>query len=86
MAFGVVMGFRSAEVGDGASRNPSLLRLPLPRQLLGLGYLGRGHPLGNGIAVLDRIIELLAGGETRSGKVIPHMGLGVVLGTLRPFS
>ncbi len=44
------------------TRNPLLLRPPLPRQLFGLGYLGRGHPLGNDIAVLDRIIAVLAGG------------------------
>ena len=42
--------------------NPLLLRLPLPHQLLGLGYLGRSHPLGNYIAVLDRLIAVLAGG------------------------
>ncbi len=59
---------------------PLLLRLPLPRQLLGLGYLGRRHLLGNNVAVLDRYIAVFAGGETRSSKVIPHMGLGVVLG------
>ncbi len=41
-----------------------VLRLPLPRQLFGLGYLGRGHPLGNDIAVLDRFIAALAGGES----------------------
>ncbi len=51
------------------TRDLLLLRPPLPRQLLGLGYLGRGHPLGNDIAVLDRFIAVLAGGETRSGKV-----------------
>ncbi len=61
------------------TRDYLLLRLPLPRQLLGLGYLGRGHHLGNAIAVLDRFIAVLAGGEYRSGKVKPHMGLYVVL-------
>ncbi len=38
-----------------------LLRLPLPRQLLGLGYLGRGHLLGNDKAVLDRSIAIYSG-------------------------
>ena len=65
LAFGVVMVFLPVEVGDpsdGASRNPPLLWLPLPCQLLGLGYLGRGHPLGNDVAVVDRLIAVLAGG------------------------
>ncbi len=44
------------------TRDSLLLRLPIPRQLLGLGYLGRGHLLGNDIAVLDCIIAALAGG------------------------
>ncbi len=44
------------------TRDPLLLRLPLPRQLFGLGYLGRGHPLGNNVEVLDRSIKVLAGG------------------------
>ncbi len=77
MAFGVVMVLLPEEVGDlsgGASWNPSLLRLPLPRELLGLGYLGWGHPLGNDIAVLDRIIVALAGRKTGGSKVIPRIG------------
>ncbi len=84
MAFGVVMVLLPAEVGDlsdGASRNPSLLlRPPLPRQLLGLRYLRGGHLRSNNIAVEDRVIAVLAGGGSRSGKVIPHMRLDVVLG------
>ncbi len=62
VGMGVLCGQpHSGPVIEG-TRDPLLLRPPLPRQLLGLGYLGGGHLLGNVIAVLDRYVVFHAGG------------------------
>ena len=59
-------------LGGGASRNPPLLlRPPLPRQLLGLGDLGRGHHQGRGAVVARR-------GRAMRGHQSPWPVLGFV--------
>ncbi len=77
-AVGIVGLLRRGQLHGGpvieGSHRSLLLRPPLPRQLSGLGYLGRSHRRSNDIAVLNRFIAILSGRKTGGSKVIPRIG------------